>query len=304
MKVLFPRWSLAGVIAAVVLTGTIGCSDSSTEPKETPEYPNEQLLISGAALEASLAAPNQVIIDVRADSVYNAGHVPGAINIPMVFGGGLFDIGGEGTDRTDLKPASEIAAVLGTFGVSEGKTIIVYGVNIDPLAGRLFWMLEYLGASKVKMLDGGFAKWSADSRQLSTTAVQPTATTFTPNIVAGALVSKEDLLAHYNDTANYVIVDSRNANHFVESRIPHAVNLLVGDFLNADLTMKPFIEVEDLVNSKGVTRAKKVYTHCYVGYRSSQGYFIFRVMGYDVAHYDGSWDDWNADPKTPKASGL
>ncbi|HEX7877992.1 MAG TPA: rhodanese-like domain-containing protein, partial [Candidatus Eisenbacteria bacterium] len=83
-------------------------------------------------------------------------------------------------------------------------------------------------------------------------------------------------------------------------RIPHAISILVGDVLNTDLTMKTALELDALFTDKGISKDQEVITHCYVGYRSSQGYFYFRLMGYNVTHYDGSWSDWNADPNTPK----
>ncbi len=288
--------------AVLLLAAFAGCSDSVTAPKETPAYPNEDLLLSGESLAANLAAENQVIVDTRAATAYEEGHIPGAISLPVSPGGGTFDIGGTGTDRTDLKPANEIAAVLGAAGLTEATHIVVYGSDIDWLVGRMFWMLEYLGAADVVMLDGGFAKWTSDARATTTTATTLPAATFTPSVVASRLVTKDDILAHYEDTAHYAIVDSRNTNDYVASRIPHAINILVGDVLNADFTMKTQIELEALFATKGISRDQKIYTHCYVGYRSSQGYFYFRLMGYDVSHYDGSWTEWNADPNTPKES--
>ncbi|HET9888523.1 MAG TPA: rhodanese-like domain-containing protein, partial [bacterium] len=172
-----------GAIATVVASVS-GCSDSTTEPKETPAYPNEQLLVSGETLEANLTATNQVIVDTRKAEDYAAGHIPGAISLPISPGGGTFDIGGTGIDKTDLKPAAEIALVLGNAGLTEATHIVICGTDIDWLAGRMFWMLEYLGAVDVAMLNGGFAKWTADGRPTSTTTTTLAPVTFTPTVVA------------------------------------------------------------------------------------------------------------------------
>jgi 3-mercaptopyruvate sulfurtransferase SseA len=288
--------ALAGAVALVLA----GCSDSDTDSKDVGPYPNSDLLVSGAALAANLTAPDQVIVDTRSAEAYAAGHIPGAINIPITPGSGAFDKGGSGTDRTDLKPVPELAAALGAAGIEDTDHVIVCGTDIDWLAGRLFWLLEYLGAPKVSMLDGGFSKWTADARVTSTAATTLPPATFTARVVASRLVDKNDVLAHYEDVEHYAIVDSRNTPDWQAARIPHAVNILVGDVLNPDLTMKTSLELEALFADKGISREQTIYTHCYVGYRSSQGYFYFRLMGYDVSHYDGSWTDWNADPSTPK----
>lgn len=289
--------------AAMIVVAASGCSDSTTEPKETPPYPNADILVSGETLQANLDVANQVIVDTRKIEEYDAGHIPNAISLPITAGGGLFDIGGtDPLTKTDLKPAAEIALVLGNAGLTEVTRVVVYSNEIDTAAGRMFWMLEYLGATEVVMLNGGFAKWTADGRPTSTTPNTLPATIFTPSVVASALVTKADVLAHYDDTAHYVIVDSRSYADWQASHIPHSVNILTTEVVNADYTMKTQIELEALFTSRSISPDKKIYTHCYIGYRSSQGYFYFRLMGYDVSHYDGSWTEWNADASTPKES--
>lgn len=313
----FAPYVLALALGAL-LAAAAGCSDSSTTPKVEGGYPNAELLVAGADLEVALdhadavrrgtpafgsSAPLHsapIIIDTRSATAYAAGHVPGAINIPISPGNGTFDKGGSGPDATDLKSATDLAAALGALGLTREADIVVYGTDLDWLVGRMFWMLEYLGATNVSMLDGGFAKWTADGRATSTEAASRAASTFTSQVVPAILVDKADVLAAYANTDEFVIVDSRNAVDYQASRIPNAVNILIPDFLNPDFTMKTALEIDDLLESKAITRDKVVYTHCYVGYRSSQEYFVFRLMGYTVAHYDGSWADWNADPETPK----
>jgi 3-mercaptopyruvate sulfurtransferase SseA len=293
---------LMALALGALLAAAAGCSDSSTTPKVEGGYPNAELLVGGADLEAALDdAGAPILIDTRSAAAYAAGHVPGAINIPISPGNGTFDKGGAGPEATDLKAAPDLAAALGGFGLTREADIVVYGTDLDWLVGRMFWMLEYLGATNVAMLDGGYAKWTADGRPTVTDAATRTAATFTPQVVPDILVDKADVLAAYANTSAYAIVDSRNAVDYQASRIPNAINILIPDFLNPDFTLKSALEIDDLLESKEITRDRIVYTHCYVGYRSSQEYFIFRLMGYTVAHYDGSWADWNADPETPKA---
>jgi thiosulfate/3-mercaptopyruvate sulfurtransferase len=241
-----------------------------------------------------------VVVDVRSDADFAQGHLPHAINLPIIYGGGAFDVGGSGPDATDLKPAADIAAVLGAAGITRTTSIVVYGGDVDWLVGRMFWMLEYLGATDVRMLDGGYAKWIADGRATSTAITAHPPTTFSPAVVASRLATKADVLAHYADTGAYAIVDSREAADYTTRHVPHALNILMGDLLNADLSVKSYADLKAFLNGKGVTQDMTVYTYCYIGYRSAQNYFIFRLMGYACGNYDGSWTEWNADPETPK----
>jgi thiosulfate/3-mercaptopyruvate sulfurtransferase len=256
--------------------------------------PNGNLLISGESLAATIDNANQAIIDVRSATDYAAGHIRNAVNLPP----GTFDKGTAAIDM-DLKSPAEIAAVLGAAGVSSSKKIIVYGKNVDANAGRVFWLLEYSGARDVHVLDGGYDKWVSDLRATVTTATAVTATTFTPATDSSKLATKSEVLANYGNTAGYAIVDSRNAADYTAKRIPNAINILIGDFLNADNTVKSYTDLKTLLDGLGVTTGKTVITHCYVGYRSGQEYLVFRLMGFNVSNYDGSWTEWNADPTLP-----
>jgi thiosulfate/3-mercaptopyruvate sulfurtransferase len=167
----------------------------------------------------------------------------------------------------------------------------------------MFWMLEYLGATDVRVLDGGYDKWASDGHTTSSTATTLAAATFTPAVFSARLATKQDVLDHYADTTNYAIVDSRfNADFNAPTgHIPNAVNILAVDFLNADNTTKSFADLKTLLDGNGVTAGKTVITNCYVGYMSAQGYLMLRIMGFNVSNYDGSWNEWNADATTPKA---
>ena len=73
----------------------------------------------------------------------------------------------------------------------------------------------------------------------------------------------------------------------------------MGDYLNADGTVKSLTDLTTFLSSKGITPGKTIITNCYVGYRSSQGYLMFRLLGYNVSNYDGSTTEWFADPSLP-----
>lgn len=278
------------LLAALIMAG---CGSSVTQKTQgVTTFANSSLLVNGAVLAASIDNANQVVIDVRSSSAYSAsGHIRNAVNLPP----GTFDKGGTGIDSTDLKSPAEIAAILGNAGISTNTKIIICGQNVDANAGRVFWLLEYMGAKDVHILDGGYDKWVKDGNPTVTVAPTPTATTFVPAVDSSKLATKASVLANYNNAA-YVILDSRNAADYNPGYIPNAINVLIGEFLNADNTVKSNADLTATLESKGITPGKKVITYCYVGYRSGQEYFILRLMGYDVSNYDGSWTEWNADP--------
>jgi thiosulfate/3-mercaptopyruvate sulfurtransferase len=262
----------------------------------TASRPNGNLLVSGKSLEVTIDNSNQVVIDARSAADFAISHIRNAVNLTP----GSFDKGGTGIDSTDLKSSAEIAAILGAAGITNTTKIIIYAKNVDANAGRIFWLLEYLGAKDVHVLDGGYDKWVSDGRAVTTIVATSTTTAFTPVSDAARLATKAEVLAHYADTTNYAIVDSRNASDYAIKHIPNAVNILITDFLNTDgTTVKSYADLKTLLDGKGVTFGKTVISHCYVGYRSGQEYFILRLMGFNVSNYDGSWTEWSADPTLP-----
>ena len=275
----------AGVFILTACGGT-------TTTSSTPTYANASLLVKGATLDVT--ATNQVIIDVRSATLYNAGHIAGAINLPN---------SALNSASNTLDSATAVAA-LSAAGVSNTAKIIVYGAEVDGNAGWVFWALEYLGAADVHILDGGYAKWVADGRTVVTAPTTLPATTFTPTANSTRSAIKADVVAHYADTTNYAIIDSRNNSDYLTARIPNAVNILIGDFVNSDKTVKSYADIKALLDAQGVTVGKTVITHCYVGWRSAQEYFMLRLMGFNVSNYDGSWTEWYADTTLPTATSL
>lgn len=257
-------------------------------------HPNNSLLATGAWMEENVDAANQVIIDARSAANYAAGHIKNAINLPP----SALNIS---ATTQDLHPPAAAAALLGAAGISSSATIIVYGADVDANAGRVFWALEYLGAADVRVLDGGYAKWIADGRATVTTAATLPPAVFTAAADAAKLATKASVLANYAG-ANHVIIDSRDAVHYTIKHIPNAINMLIGDFLNADKTVLSRADIKILLDAKGVTAGKRVITYCHTGYRSGQAYFILRLMGFNVSNYDGSWIEWNADATLPATS--
>ncbi len=61
---------------------------------------------------------------------------------------------------------AEMAKALAAKGVSPDKTIVVYDEGSSKYAGRMYWMLKYLGAPNVKMLNGNLKALLIQSNRL------------------------------------------------------------------------------------------------------------------------------------------
>ena len=87
-------------------------------------------------------------------------------------------------------------------------------------------------------------------------------------------------------------------------RIPGALNVPFGRVFNADGTFKNPAELRDLFIAAGVDLDRPIITSCGSGVTASVLVFALHLTGVDTARlYDGSWQEWEADPTTPKEQG-
>jgi len=154
------------LISALVLQFSIKTTYSSP----THSIP---AIVSTDWLKANLGLTNLVVLDVRSPDVYNASHIPGAINVPEgmwyanpPFGANspwmemptedyLFELIGNAGIRND-----SLVVVVG--GTSGPKEIIVY-CGVGGYASTMYFVLsEVLNYTNVKFYDGSAQEWTSD----------------------------------------------------------------------------------------------------------------------------------------------
>jgi 3-mercaptopyruvate sulfurtransferase SseA len=303
MVLVFLSLSLAGCGSSV--DNKSDGAGATLAPAST-DFPNANLLVSADSVQAGLGKKNLVIVDART-SGYAASHLPGAISL----------IYGDYKTTTGLKPVATLESQLSAAGISPNMTIVIYDDTTASwgAAGRIFWMLEYLGCRDVHILDGGWDKWSADARPTETTQNTLPASTFTAVVNGDILVTKNhimDRLTTSDDTNSFddfAVVDARTEEEYIgwqfygEARgghIPTAVNIPYGWFFKDDKTVLSYDDLKKTFEDRGVTTDKEVTSYCTAGIRSGYVYFLLRLMGYSSAsNYDGSILDWSADSTMP-----
>ena len=107
---------------------------------------------------------------------YESGHIPGA---------GFLDLQGDFSDndqqlRFMMPSAAAFAEAAGRHGIAESSKLILYDRSGSAWAARLWWMFQSMGCEGAAVLDGGWRRWSAEGRAVSTDAVTYEPTTFTP----------------------------------------------------------------------------------------------------------------------------
>ncbi len=277
-----------------------GAATADLEPAST-DYPNGDLLVSADSLAKSLGKSGLVVIDARPKTAYDQGHIPGAINLIH----GNFWTWGSG-----LKPLDELQSLLGNAGISRNGTYVIYDDTTASwgAAGRIFWMLEYLGCYDVHLLNGGWDKWSAENRAMETGPRNLSPVSFAASVDNAVRATKESILNRLPNK-DLVVIDARTDEEYLgwqlygEARgghIPGAVSIPYAWFYNSDNTVLSCKDLKTVFESRGVTSDKEVIANCTTGIRSGFVYFALRLLGYPrIANYDASIVEWAADSSYP-----
>lgn len=289
--------SLWFVLAVIFLSSSL--SFAKLAPSQS-DFPNKKLLVSADSVQSTIGTKNFVVIDART-SGYEASHIPGAINIKF---GDYF------TPGAGLLPISDLNSKLSDAGLKKNMTFVIYDNTSASFgaAGRIFWMLEYLGCNKVHILDGGWDKWLSDGRPTETTINTLPAAKFKGSLKKVRIATKDSIQKKLG-TKNFAIVDARTDEEYIgwqlygESRGGHisgAIQIPYEWFFNADKTVLNYNDLKNMFESRGITRKKEVSAYCTVGIRSGFVYFLYRLMGYSKAsNYDASIVEWAADASLP-----
>ena len=114
-------------------------------------------LASVAWLEANLKNSDVLVLDASSAQVYAAKHIPGAVNVD------LFTYG-----LPDAAPA-DMERRFQSWGISPGKTIVMYDQGGTMMATRVLFSLLYYGfpAKDLLILDGGLFQWQEQGRPVT-----------------------------------------------------------------------------------------------------------------------------------------
>jgi thiosulfate/3-mercaptopyruvate sulfurtransferase len=266
-------------------------------------------LIDSETLDRRLGEPSIVVVDVRGKAAYAfGGHIPGAVHTtwheysdPNAAAKGL------------LNPdTAAIEAKIQALGINPDSEVVIYSNPFDNWGdeGRMFWMLEYLGHTNLKILDGGWVKWVKEQRRYEHGTVSPKPGTFKARLNPDVAITKDELKAIVRRPhPETIIADARSLEEYAgkevsgiprPGHIPTAVSVPWNLFLNPDGTMKDLDVVGKLLDEKGLHPSHDVVCYCTGGVRSAWLYVVLKLAGYSkLRNYAGSWWEWSRDFAAP-----
>ncbi|WP_435155754.1 sulfurtransferase [Haladaptatus sp. DFWS20] len=246
--------------------------------------------------------PEYRLVEVDVDTeAYDDAHAPGAIG---------FNWETQLQDQTqrDILEKEDFADLLGSHGIAEDSTVVLYGDNSNWFAAYTYWQFKYYGHRDVRLLDGGRDYWLEND--YPTTDEEPNFS----EVEYNARGPFEGIRAYRDDVEKAInrgvpLVDVRSPEEFSGEvlappglqetaqrggHIPGASNVSWAATVNPNGTFKSAEELRDLYESEGVTNDQEVVAYCRIGERSSIAWFaLSELLGYDnVVNYDGSWTEW------------
>lgn len=234
-------------------------------PVDERGYARPELLADTDWLAQRLGDPSLRIIDTRNAQLYEAGHIPGAVSLAAA---GAIPRATDG----DMGTPEEFARLAGALGVSSGSAVVVYDAPAAAM-GMLAWSFLYYGHENVRVLDGGFAKWSSEGRAVSTAPASPQPVNFAAAPEANLYCSLAEAKAGLGQAAS-VFWDTRTQAEYDGTvqpgpntpprlgHIPGAVHLAWTELLDPESrTLKPAAELRSMLGSRGITPESEI--NCY-----------------------------------------
>ncbi|HYM26366.1 MAG TPA: sulfurtransferase [Vicinamibacterales bacterium] len=272
-------------------------------------------LITSGALALHLSDSAFRIIDCRfklddvhwGEREYETAHIPGAsyAHLDRDLSGAKTGTNG----RHPLPDANTLAAAFGRLGITSGVQVVAYDQNNGMFASRLWWLLRWLGHDAVAVLDGGFAKWTAEGRETRDGREQANPSEFTGSPRTGMTIDA-DGVASLVHKAGWRLIDARAPERYrgetepldkLPGHIPGAANHFFQTNVDAGGV---FLTPEELRTRHGASLGGVSPDHsvayCGSGVTACHNLLAMEHAGLTGARlYPGSWSEWSADPKRP-----
>jgi thiosulfate/3-mercaptopyruvate sulfurtransferase len=279
---------------------------------DTPD--GNAALITVAELAAPPAPP--MLLDVRwrlggppGIDLYRAGHIPGAVFTDL--DRDLAAPPGPG-GRHPMPATADFEAAMRRLGVRDNQPVVVYDDADSTAAARAWWLLRYFGHRQVRVLDGGFAAWTAAGHPVQTGLPEAAAGgDFTASPGHLALLDADGAAAL---ARTGVLLDARAGARYrgetepvdpVAGHIPGAVSAPTAENVHKDGTFLPPADLARRFAALGVGADGDpvVGAYCGSGVTAAHEVLALTLAGIPAALYTGSWSEWITDPGRPVATG-
>jgi len=267
------------------------------------EYAHPESLVTTDWVAEHGSDDNVRLVEVDVDtSSYDAGHIEGAV-------GWNWHSQLQQTLSRDLVSKEGMESLLGSAGIDNNTTVILYGDNNNWFAAWAFWQLKIYGHEDVRIMNGGRKKWLEEGRSMSTDTPTPSTTSYQASAADNSLRPFLGEVKSATKATAVELVDVRSPAEFSGEllsppglpetcqrggHIPGASNITWAKACNDDGTFKSHDDLQTLYTTAGITGTKPIIAYCRIGERSSHSWFVLKyLLGHsNVSNYDGSWTEY------------
>lgn len=283
-------------------------------------------LIGSEALAELLTGSGVVVLDVtvhfppaRFDGDYRpesgyAGwadaHIPGSRHVDL-----MTTFSDREASLHFTKPTAEqLSLDLAAAGIGVGSTIVLYDQGSMTWASRLWWVLRNAGID-ARILDGGLAAWTWHGFPVESGDEGAPAHSVTPwGVVDLDLwADQDDVAAVSAGTSSGTLVCALSPEQFAgtektrysrRGHIPGSRNLSAKSLLDDNGLMLPATDVSVRARELSAS-AVPIIIYCGGGVSACLSALGLVISGYDaIKVYDGSLEEWTADPTLPMVTGI
>src|SRR5438874_9712094 len=247
---------------------------------------------------------NVVVAEVDENpDLYDEGHIPGAVRLHW-----RDDL--QDPVERDLIEKPDFEQLMGSLGIGNDTTVVVYGDKNNWFAAYAYWYLKIYGHDDVRILDGGRQKWIDEGRELTTDVPQVDSASYSARERDESIRAYRDAVRQTIDDEGHALVDVRSPQEFSgdliappgyeqegaqrAGHIPSAASIPWASAVRDDGTFKSADELREIYGPKRATGDTAVTAYCRIGDSSAHPSFVLReLLGYEnVRNYDGSWTEW------------
>lgn len=249
------------------------------------EQPTDVFLSPGA-LRDTLSSVT--VVDTRDPQEYRAGHIPGAINVP------LDSFRDPSTVTPGMLPdPEEFAELLGSAGVTADDHVVAYDGDRGVNAARFLLTAAVCGhRGELSLLDGDITVWRR-GRETTTNEPDSTPVCYDADPPEHPPIADRKAVEEATERAEAKLVDTRTEAEYDQAHIPGALQLGWEALVGPDRRLRPRAEIEAELEERGISRDDEILLYCNTARRLSHTYVVLRELGFeDVRFYEGSLTDW------------
>jgi thiosulfate/3-mercaptopyruvate sulfurtransferase len=260
-------------------------------------------LLSFDELERQLGAPELRLLDLRDHADFAKGHIPGAIWLDIKAAQQLSSTGRGLLDQPAWEKWME------PLGIGPSTQVVVYDAQRQSGAARIWWLLSYLGAPNVALVNGGFGLWARQGRPVTSDSTKAVPRPFRVKFQHARLAGRDQVVNSLKSAD--VVVDARSAAEYagdeVRSRrgghIPSACHLEWSTLVDEEGRFLDERALRGRLDSLRIKSGQPITTYCQSGGRSSVDVFVLERLGFPVRNYYLGWSDWGNAEDSPIETG-